>query len=207
MIAFSRREFLAGATAALVLPHLERWSSGTRPDARCTVLDLGEQCSLRESLAGYRTAIAAATPRAPVLIVPAALMIPMREIERHLLGGGTVILESGAMFADACVFAAHREALGTSLGLRIADGVDLWPRRSPYVHYSWPVPTAVRDFSRAIPLPSQTGTTIATADEHAVALGLSIGSGHLVFLGSPLGPALWAGDVEARNWLRALVSI
>jgi hypothetical protein len=47
---------------------------------------------------------------------------------------------------------------------------------------------------------------IATADDIAVAFRQRIGLGTLIYLGTPIGPALWAGDAEATQWLSAVVS-
>jgi hypothetical protein len=33
------------------------------------------------------------------------------------------------------------------------------------------------------------------------------GRGKLIFLGSPLGPALWVGDLQARRWLAQVLRI
>src|SRR5256885_8822548 len=52
-----------------------------------------------------------------------------------------------------------------------------------------------------VPLRRQAGEVIARVDGLPVALKRSSGRGNLIFLGSPLGPALWAGDAEARRWL------
>ncbi|HEX2679673.1 MAG TPA: hypothetical protein VHQ03_00090, partial [Candidatus Dormibacteraeota bacterium] len=76
--------------------------------------------------------------------------------------------------------------------------------------YTWPHAAKVRDFSHVVPLERQgnTGEFIAWADGKPVALKRQSGRGTLIFLGSPLGPALWAGDTEARRWLLdALVSL
>src|SRR5205807_8785254 len=86
--------------------------------------------------------------------------------------------------------------------------------RVPYVDYVWPIPTKVRDFSRAVPVSVRASlvTTrsacevIAWADGWPVAAKRKIGKGTLVFLGSPLGPALWSGDREASCWLRKLLA-
>lgn len=201
----SRRRFLGAAATAMVLRRIDRSSLGG-PDPSCTVLDLGDACALPESLAGYRAAMSVVLPPAPVLIVPAALAVPMRHIERCLRRGGTVILESGAIFADERAFAAHRGVLDRLLGIRIDAPVDLWPRATPYVHYRWPAPALVRDFSRAVPLSRRQGQVIATADGRGVSLRRSVGTGQLIFLGSPLGPALWAGDLEARRWLHSVLA-
>jgi len=48
------------------------------------------------------------------------------------------------------------------------------------------------------------GDNIAWAGELPVALKRRVGAGTLIYLGSRGGPALWAGDVEAKRWLHAV---
>src|SRR5207244_10592234 len=128
-----------------------------------------------------------------------------RAIVGCLQAGASVIVESGAGFAANREFRAHRGALRDYLQLQIEAPVDLWPdnssQRIPYVDYSWPRPAKVRDFTRVVPLGRQAGEVIARVDGLPVALKRSSGRGNLIFLGSPLGPALWAGEAEARRWL------
>jgi len=90
---------------------------------RRVLLDLRTQCGLRESVAGYESALAAlgaeVTSRCTPLIVPAALDIPppaVRAILSRLRTGATVLLESGAGFATARDFRAHRAVLRDRLG-------------------------------------------------------------------------------------------
>jgi hypothetical protein len=194
--------------------------------AECALLDLGEYCCIRESLSGYESALAdlnarwrradaRSVSRCAVLIVPGALEI-QPSVARLVLScaqrGATVILESGAGFAaeGGPELRAHRDALRDYLDLRIDPPVQLWLRRSgsrglPYVDYTWPSSAKVRDFSRVMPLARQEreadGEIIARVDGLPVALKRRSGLGTFVFLGSPLGPALWAGDAEARRWL------
>ncbi|HKC41556.1 MAG TPA: hypothetical protein VKC15_18575 [Gemmatimonadales bacterium] len=200
-----RREFLSCATGALTvaLPN-RRWPS--RGAAAVVVLDLAEHCSLRESMAGYALASAGLASHRPVLIVPAAVAIPcaaMHQITECLRAGGTVLLESGAGFAGESRFRTHRDAVESDLEILIER-----PRRKsrdiPYIDYVWPYATKIRDFSRVVPLPAQPGEIIARADGHPVALTRRVERGTLIYLGSPLGPALWAGDAEARQWLSRL---
>ena len=116
-----------------------------------------------------------------------------------------MLLESGAAFGD---FREHRDQLREFFNLLLEPPVQLWPARGiPYVDYTWPVAVKVRDFSRVIPLEPQQGSVIARAGDVPVALARRVGHGTLVFLGSPLGPALWAGDAEAKRCLGALLSL
>ena len=151
--------------------------------------------------------------------------------------GARVLLESGAAFAAPTEFAAHQRALKSQFRLEVDAPVDLWPDltaqtsipgpnalsrqkvrhqgRVPYVDYAWPVRVRVRDFSRVVPvadagsgaLGRPLSQVIAWVDRRPVAVRQAVGNGTLVFLGSPLGPALGAGDLEAQRWLRALLGL
>ena len=214
----TRRRFLgytAGVFAGLRGLPLDRTSR------RCVLLDLNDRSCLNESVSGYQSALTSAgvqwmradarwmsAPRCAVLIVPAALEIPpqvVRAIVRCLHAGASVIFESGAGFAADRDYRAHRLALRHYLQLQIEEPVDLWrdnsSQRIPYVDYTWPRPAQVRDFSRVVPVEGQEGEIIARVDGRPVALKRPSGRGRLIFLGSSLGPALWAGDAEARGWL------
>ena len=149
------------------------------------------------------------------MIIPAALHIPpevLRHLGEFLRKGTTVVIESGAGFAGHLNFRQHRRVLREYMQIDVRAPVDLWSQdsgswRAPYVDYAWPYRAKVRDFSRVVPLGDQPGEIIAWADDLPVALKRRIGKGTLIYLGSPLGPALWAGDTEARQWLSRLFSL
>ena len=219
-MSITRRQFLGYATGAVTagLPRLLPLDPTSR---RCVLLDWNEHGCFRESVSGYESALTSAgaqwmradarwmsPSRCAVLIVSAALEIPppaIRAITSCLQTGASVIIESGAGFATDREFRAHRVVLRDYLQVHIEEPVDLWPdnssQRIPYVDYTWPRPAKVRDFRRVVPLGRQAGEVIARVDGLPVALKRSSGRGNLIFLGSPLGPALWAGDAEARRWL------
>ena len=212
----SRRAFLAcaagfistrpGRRAPLVVESRHTW----------VVLPVRGRCSLPESTLGYRSALSGAPERpdhAPLLIIPALLDVPgdvARFIRGRLSCGATVIVESGAGFAGQVRFREHQRSLREGLKIDIHPPVDLWAAgrtgRVPYVDYSWPDAARVRDFSRVVPVGDQEAEVIAHADGLPVALRRAVGDGTLIFLGSPLGPALWAGDREARRWLFDVVA-
>ena len=148
-----------------------------------------------------------------------------------LLEAGTnLVLESGAGFLSPPEFISHQKMLNRYFDIAIDPPVDLRPaesidgsvfsRRSgrnpgkklegqrfvPYVNYLWPHETRVRDFSRVVPLSLVVGDVIGTVGTLPVALKRRVGKGTLIFLGSPMGPALRAGDPEARSWLRLVTS-
>jgi hypothetical protein len=76
----------------------------------------------------------------------------------------------------------------------------------PYVAYNWPLEAHVRDFSRVLPVFSPAGQAIARWAEVPVGLRVTVGTGALIFLGSPLGPDLRASDPEAHRLFHEIVS-
>lgn len=211
----TRRDFLycaaAAAAAASVRPRSRRREKSL--GGGCVILDLGEHCALRESLAGYQAALGEAeTVAGSVVIVPAALAIApaaARRLIRQIEAGGTLILESGATFAapEGPEFRGHRNALRELLGIDVEP-----PRRVvragmlvPYVDFRWPSRALVRDFGAIVPVAAHDGESIARLEDTTVAIARRRGDGMLIFLGSPIGPALWAGDADARRWLREVL--
>ena len=172
-------------------------------------------------------------PCAKTIIVPACLALRpevVQEIAAALKGGSRVVLESGAGFATRPVFAAHQEWLRNHWSVRVEAPVDLWSavndppenpqsrgrptirnssfsRGSPYVDFHWPFQTKVRDFSRVVPVSVLPEYVVASRGGWQVASKHTQGRGTLVFLGSPLGPALLTGDAEAHRWLRAVMAL
>jgi hypothetical protein len=180
------------------------------------VLAAPGQCALGESVAGYRAAIAALRhqPARDVWIAP-ALVEPSPDraamLSTAARNGAMVILESGGAFVSEARFADHRRALESHFALTLGAPVALWRDdtavRVPYVDYNWPLRATIRDFSRVVPLTENAGDVIARADTLPVGLARALGTGLLLYLGSPLGPALWAGDSEARQWFSRLLSL
>jgi hypothetical protein len=200
----ARRDFLVTLAAATT-----SFDGTLRQRAGCVLLDLKGDC-LRESVAGYHAALRLpALPRCTALIVPGVLEFSpaaARAIVTALHTGATVILESAAGFIAERDLRAHRAMLRDALDVHIDAPYQLWPRCVPYVDYSWPYPTKVRDFSSVVRLAPQAGAVIAAVDGLPVALRRRSGGGTLIFLGAPIGPALWSGDAEARAWLSVVLA-
>jgi hypothetical protein len=154
----------------------------------------------------------------------------MAEMLSALLEAGThVLLESGAGFLSPAEFTTHQKMLYRYFNIEVAPPIELWsaddalpsrrpaphlgkktrdrPEPVPYVKYSWPNETHVRDFSRAIPVSVSEGDVIGKAGALPVALKRRTAGGILIFLGSPMGPALLAGDPQARSWLRFVTAL
>jgi hypothetical protein len=193
----------------------------------------GYQSALAAGGARFLRTSAGPLPYSKPIIVPACLALRSevtQEVAAALRGGSRVVLESGAGFAARPEFAAHQEWLWKYWSVEVEAPVDLWrarndppehpqsrerlairnsplPSGTPYVDFHWPFGTKVRDFSRVVPVSAPPEHVVASCGHRPVASKHSKGKGTLVFLGSPLGPALLAGDVEAHRWLRAIVAL
>ena len=235
----TRREFLGhtlGGVAAAALPvwlagHGARRADAATPpittesgESECVVFDFRSRCGIRESSAGYESALSSldatwsrstdSVRRYPALIVaPAATGFGPAGaawLGMQALAGSTVLLELASAWADdESAFDADREALRQLMGIELGRPVNLWPRRTramPYVDYDWPSPASVRDFSRVLPMTVRDGEAIGHVGDMPVAVRCRKDLGTIVVLGSPLGPALLSGDAEARRWLGEVVA-
>ena len=169
-----------------------------------------------------------------IAIVPGLGAIDPAMAERlsGLLDAGThVLLESGAAFLSPSEFTAHQDKLYRYFDIEVGTPVDLWSRKSaddavlrqrsqrqprkeldrpesiPYVSYSWPRQTSVRDFSRVLPVSARAGEVIGRVGALPIASKRRTSGGMLIFLGSPLGPALRAGDPQAQSLLRSVIAL
>jgi hypothetical protein len=159
-------------------------------------------CALPESRAGFRAALAP-RPTPGLLVFPGAAGWD-DSIEPFVRNGGLVIFESGAAFADARAFAEQRAGLRSAFALTIEDPVPLWRdgRRPAYLDLAWPAPARIRDFSYAVTV--RGGEAIGNIDGAPVAAVQRSGRGVLLFLGSPIGPAL-GHDPDSRAWLASVL--
>jgi hypothetical protein len=184
----------------------------------------------------HRLAAAECNPRNPcrMAIVPGLGMIDAvtaRTLTAFLRAGTKVLLESGAAFLRPGEFSNHQEMLHRHFDIAIDSPVNLWPSKPadeallsnhrgrhrrrkpsnsksvPYLDYLWPRETKVRDFSQVIPVAAHGGDVIGRVGALPVALKRRVGKGRLIFLGSPMGPALGAGDLEAHQWLRSVIAL
>jgi len=197
-VTLSRRSFLGALAAAA--PLTRSLAEGTRAAPAASV-----SCALPESRLGF--ALALAGRAAPdVLVFPGAGGWDDSIVDR-VRSGRLVIFESAAGFIGADAFRAQRDRLRSAFGLTIEAPVTLWSegRRPAYADLVWPVPARVRDFSSAVPV--RGGEAIGRIDGLPVAARQRAGAGALLFLGSPVGPALWSGDPQAHAWLSSVLAV
>ena len=194
--------------------------------AAITTLDLGKGCGLPESVAGFEAAfgalgIGARTIRAGgdegawpggLFVVPAVTApgpAASNLLMRRAVRGDLCLVELGFGFGDEDQCSAGRSWLQQTLGLRAGNPIGS-PRVSdrlvPYVDYTWPAATKIRDFSRVIPLEGPGWTPMAWSGNSVVGLRRRLGAGSVVVLGSTIGPHLRSDDPEATAWVRALVA-
>jgi hypothetical protein len=57
------------------------------------------------------------------------------------------------------------------------------------------------------PVSAKAGDIIGRVGVLPIALKMRTSGGMLIFLGSPLGPALRAGDPQARSWLWSVTAL
>jgi hypothetical protein len=172
-------------------------------------------------------------PSAKVIIMPACVALhpeTAADVVAALKAGSFVILESGAGFATAENFAAHQEWLRECWNIRVATPVHLWKDRNdqyghhqsggqlairdsqtatrvPYVDFHWPLRLKVRDFSYVVPVSELTEHIVGWCGDWPIASKQMRTKGTLIFLGSPVGASLWAGDLEALRWLREVIGV
>jgi hypothetical protein len=204
--------------------------------SRCVLREslLGYQAALADEYDYVQEAKTDSRWRCRMAIVPGVGLMDsatMRLLFDLLEAGTHVLLESGAGFLSPADFAAHQEMLHHWFDLAVEPPVDLWSGKCaderlfahrsrqhqrnkvdsresiPYVNYTWPRETRVRDFSRANPVSANVGDVIGRVGPLPVAMKRRLANGTLIFLGSPLGPALRAGDWEARSWLRLVTAL
>lgn len=191
----TRRGFLCAAASAPLGPALAR---GAAP---CEAAGAG--CLIPESRAGFRAALPGMRGAGFVIFPAIGGWEP--SLTREVLSGRLVIFESAAGFGDRRAFEDQRAGLAGAFNLKIEAPVSLWRggARPPYVDLVWPVRARVRDFS--VTTPVHGGEVVGRIGGLPVAALRRTGSGALLFLGSPIGPALWSGDAQAHAWLGSVV--
>ena len=209
----TRRSFLAVTGASPFA-----WTPGARTGRDgCLVLDSGAD-GLSESALGYlQSSSATSTSRTPVMPSRAATVVaPAAVVDRSSAlrlrdsawRGASVLIELGLAFVDDAHAGAQRALISDVFDVGVGEVVYLWREgrdRVPYVRYDWPVAAWVRDFSRAVSVDGIGWRSIAEIEGRPVAVRRRVGRGAVTILGSPLGPALRAGDRDAATWFAAFL--
>jgi hypothetical protein len=193
----SRRRFLSAVAA--VAPMGRAFPAPTRDEAHPCA-----GCVLPESREGYRKALAG-RDQGSLVVFPATPGFPP-SLPARVRNGQWVIFESAAGFAETERFEEQRAGLRAAFGLALEEPVAPWRQgpRPPYVDLEWPSHALVRDFSSVITVGG--GQAIGRMQGRPVAALSRAGAGVLIFLGSPIGPALWSDDTGAHAWLSTVLA-
>jgi hypothetical protein len=188
----SRRKILQ---STLALPFCSVAQSGG-----CILAE--DHCLAAESAAGFRKVV---DPNRHIVVVAASRNLTAelaRLLDRHAAEGALVLFE---IAPDQSGEQARRLAAQFQLraGVSYATHKHAW--EGEYVEYLHPVRRLVRPFLSALPLDLPNARVIARLNGTPTAVIVPFGRGNVVFFGSLLGPALYAGDREAHDVITALI--
>jgi hypothetical protein len=189
----SRRQILQGALALPFLP------------AQPSLLILKEDhCLSQESARGFEKAFqkVAGWRKDLILVTGARSLTPARahHLRQQVLAGACLFFESAPTFSPQ-----QAQLLMEVFELHVSAPISLTKWSGDYVEYSRPVPQLVRPFEAAVPVASVTGVGLAQLNGITIALRQSLGRGVVIFLGSMLGPGLFAEEREACSVASALL--
>jgi hypothetical protein len=131
-------------------------------------------------------------------------------LHKSAAAGSWLIFESGLCFASKRETEIQRGVLAEVFDITI-DGTRSTQRGGAsarsYVHYRWPLPAMAPDFTEWAAIKYADADAIAAFHNEVVAIRRRIGRGGIVFLGSPLGPGLFAADRESQLIVERMLSI
>lgn len=161
----------------------------------------------RESKRGFQllidaTRVPCSTPRLFAPGIRELSAAACRELLQQVHSGAQLILESGVGFSAADLVGSHLQTINEEWGLKISPPV----AAHGYVHYAWPVPRMVRTFEFVTPVCCAEAEVIARWNGLPVCFRRRIGHGSLIYLGSMLGPGLFAEEREAHELGRGLLA-
>lgn len=214
----SRRQLLASAASASVAatvtaaqPRAAEHSNLlllSDPNPIATESALGYQRLLGHQQRPFEFAKELDFPRPRYLILPGARVVSGAlgsQLYQYAAAGTWLIFESGLCFASSTDIRTQRQILQDFFSIRIDPPSNLGQRT--YVHYHWPVHAMVPDFSEFVRVSKADADPIAKIHGEVVGIRKRIGRGGIVFLGSPLGPGLFAEDRESVHLARQIIGI
>jgi hypothetical protein len=205
----TRREFLTGlalAPLAVNLPGVQRDSTLQAE------IWLEDHCLSEESALGFqrllgRDSVVADSSRlsrhsSSLIIVPGVKRLSLAsgaQLLERICGGAWVLLESGVGFSSKTESGHQAGVCERVFDLKLLPPIKVanHPEKIAYVEYTRPVRRLVRSFESVTPVCCDMGEVIAQFGSHTVCARRTIGNGGLVYLGSMLGPGLFAEEREA----------
>jgi hypothetical protein len=208
----TRRQWLKQAIAVGVIPAMPRvGAAGPSPSVQFRE----ERHRLhRESAAGFRLLLQSGEtqPDGRIIIASGVQQLRLNEALQLSLAakrGQLLILETGLAFP------LYQWVVNDQITI-LNDVFDLGVRApidpevvggALQVAYRWPVSRLTRTFGWVTPADGDKQQVLASFRHHPICLAKHWGSGMLVYLGSMLGPNLYAGEREASEIGRALLRL
>ncbi|MDQ2776577.1 MAG: hypothetical protein M3Y57_16915 [Acidobacteriota bacterium] len=131
-----------------------------------------------------------------------------RELLRLAQAGSWLIMEAGVCFSSAEEVERQASILKSVFDLKVLPPMavsGMETNKTPYVSYTWPVRQLLRTFEAITPLCCEPGETIAFFEDQPVCAKKQVGEGGVVYLGTMLGPGLFAEEREAHALGSAMV--
>ncbi len=203
----TRREVLSTIAAAMPLMRDRLPFDRARPPRSVAFIEEAHGLA-QESAKGYRLLIESAKEPVPF---PGCVIAPgLREIEAHVCrdlvsrvrSGGRLLWESGLGFSSENQVRKQLQVLNEGLGLTVLPPITA----RGYVEYEWPVRKLVRTFEFVTPVECPAAEVIARCEGVPVGFRRKMAQGWFIYLGSMLGPGLFAEEREALSVGAGLVS-
>lgn len=164
-------------------------------------------CLSRESSQGFRLLLnnqQIVARSVPVIILPGARELSIETcsaLVKEAAAGAWVVWEDGLCFSSREESLASNRILKQAFGFQVLPPIrvsDDQATESSYIEYSWPTRRLVRSFHAATPIRCPLSEVIAKFRGVPVCARRVIGRGGVVYLGSMLGPGLFAEEREAH---------
>jgi hypothetical protein len=205
----TRREFLLGLSLAPVVAKLPLCERALRPRMELWPEDhwlsvesaSGFQALLHRELSAIHTA-SRHCDLVSLIILPGTRGITMERCEqllRRMQEGAWIILEIGSCFSSLEESKQQTSLVERTFNLEVFPPVRVCESsaKDNYVAYEWPIRRLVRTFEATTPLRCKPTEIIARFAGQPVCAKKKVGRGGLVYLGSMLGPGLFAEEHEA----------
>lgn len=207
----TRRNFLKCLTLAPLAARIPLGGTPVRRVAPRVEIWHEDHCLSRESADGFQfllsgTPTIASRPSdhesSAIIIVPGMRnlsAVRCSELLQRARDGAWLILETGSCFLPATDARRQATILENTFDFGILPPVPISKfRTTAYIQYSSPIRRLVRTFGAITPIRCHANESIAVYERHPVCLRKRIGQGGLFYLGTMLGPGLFAEEREAQ---------
>jgi hypothetical protein len=214
----TRREFLTGLAIASLVGRLPAPNKAAPRRAEIWTED---HCLSQESAIGFRRLLNGDTAgnyftqssiaSSSLIIAPGIRGMSLArgdDLFQRIADGTWVILESGVGFSSMALAKHQADLFKQIFDLTLLPPVKVAESTAAatYVEYTKPVCRLARTFEAITPIDCEPTEVIARLGGHSVCARKTVGRGGLVFLGSMLGPGLFAEEREALAIGAALVA-